>query len=1206
MASKLKPFEVPQSILDTPGAFPVEASDLQTVGTSAPQSLSAAVRSRKDEFTRKRTIKVKVGSWNVGSLSGTDKDLGLWFVKGLGVKGLSEGMAQLQRKSTLEDPADSDIETVEDQENRRRKRKPTVPANDKPAVPHDDEVGLYVLGLQEVIDISSVTEAIKPYTDPNPAKKWKAALRSCLPKGYEKVAEHQLLGLLILVFAAPEVKSSISNVSATSVGTGLGGYLGNKGAVSVRIVLGESTRMTFVNCHLAAGADNASLHRRIWDTNQIVQRTRFAGVSLDGEEDGPEEKLGDEDFAFWFGDLNYRLDDIPGEDVRRLLLLHTRNEYDILNKSKQKIDGELGYRSASEPTESSNTSGPLPVPQYEYSQEELPAAESQAEPDLDPSTDPASLLTTLNSLLVHDQLHAQQRQRMVFHDGWREGPINFLPTYKYDVGSVGMFDSGEKKRSPSWCDRILFRTKVDRLMYEERAAKEAQARQKDEDMKKRGLDAAQAEQDVLFNYDPDTDGVAYNDDYDEDGYEMHDAELVQTHGDRDDEISLEHYLSHQRVLSSDHKPIDAVFSVTYDSVIPELKQKIHAEVARELDKAENEARPTITVVTENQHSDDDDTDGDSAKEAASTDNINTRTAPEVNSINFGSIRYDIPKTRSITVANTGQLPCTFTFIGRDATPTPSTQANTDTSSISPTWLSISTLPPSDPDAQSYALPNTNHSLDPGETLTLYLTAHITPVLAPLVAALNASQTSLDDVLILRVASGRDHFLPLRGTWLPTCFHRSLEELVVASPATAERGKGGVRAMPRARNNRDGTGRNSVLNAAPSVNALVGQVSGGRTENADGEKGQAQQQGRDSAPRELFALTEAVQTLAERAVVDWDMVHPGEAAPWTGHEGATGAWPFEETSWTMNAGEQRDELKGNVREALDTASSISEALPMETECIVRLEVVAETLLAFLGSLRNGVVTADMFANILGQVGQPEKDSGNRGRAADRAEEVNMIVMDALSTKPVHSVSFTFVTFLSIRLLEQIYSTSRERGRTSSSSITQPTANVQVTSDGASSMGAGAGTMRSRASTMTSEVGSEISTTPSNDVPNDDGAEENGGSKRRGFFSKLASRARRRAGSNVSGTTASPGGNAGVSGIDGTDGANKQMIERRRALCSAYATVLGPLIICGDGAARDASQIQTAGNGNEKESAKARKALLARKAAIMEAVLIANGA
>jgi phosphatidylinositol-bisphosphatase len=124
----------------------------------------------------------------------------------------------------------------------------------------------------------------------------------------------------------------------------------------------------------------------------------------------------------------------------------------------------------------------------------------------DPSQDPASLQATLDSLLPHDQLRLVQKNHKAFHDGWKEGPISFLPTYKYDVGSMGIFDSSEKKRAPSWCDRILFRTRKDKLEYDHKRAEEQISRIKDEEMKSRGIDHASDDEDVLFDYDPDDDG----------------------------------------------------------------------------------------------------------------------------------------------------------------------------------------------------------------------------------------------------------------------------------------------------------------------------------------------------------------------------------------------------------------------------------------------------------------------------------------------------------------------------------------------------------------------------------------------------------------------------------------------------------------------------------------------------------------------------
>ncbi|KAK9667886.1 hypothetical protein RND81_13G018200 [Saponaria officinalis] len=64
-----------------------------------------------------------------------------------------------------------------------------------------------------------------------------------------------------------------------------------------------------------------------------------------------------------------------------------------------------------------------------------------------------------NELFSNDQLSKELRSGHVF-DGWKEGPINFPPTYKYEFNSdryVGENPKeGEKRRSPAWCDRILW------------------------------------------------------------------------------------------------------------------------------------------------------------------------------------------------------------------------------------------------------------------------------------------------------------------------------------------------------------------------------------------------------------------------------------------------------------------------------------------------------------------------------------------------------------------------------------------------------------------------------------------------------------------------------------------------------------------------------------------------------------------------------
>lgn len=64
-----------------------------------------------------------------------------------------------------------------------------------------------------------------------------------------------------------------------------------------------------------------------------------------------------------------------------------------------------------------------------------------------------------DELLYSDQLCKELRRGRIFY-GWNEGIIEFPPTYKYEVNSdryVGENPKeGEKRRTPAWCDRILW------------------------------------------------------------------------------------------------------------------------------------------------------------------------------------------------------------------------------------------------------------------------------------------------------------------------------------------------------------------------------------------------------------------------------------------------------------------------------------------------------------------------------------------------------------------------------------------------------------------------------------------------------------------------------------------------------------------------------------------------------------------------------
>ncbi|KAL3469260.1 Endonuclease/exonuclease/phosphatase [Aspergillus californicus] len=897
------------------GDYPSDSDSFEATDTDS-SSLSYAVKARKEEYTRHRSVHVKVGTWNVAAIAGTEKDIGRWFVQR---KGVYEQVLGSQGGSGFQVPNSRGAVSLLE-----------IPP---------DQVGLYVLGLQEIVDVSSPAEALRPYVDPGPAKKWKAAVEDSLPPGYKLIAEVQLTGLLQLVYAAPSIADSVSSVSCSSVGTGLLGYMGNKGAVATRLLLGETTCLIFVNCHLAAGSDKTSLDRRNWDASQVVGRMKFDSINPEHTlRAGPSDIIGDEDYAFWFGDLNYRLEDIPGNDVRQVLARHTENEYDKSHRSLVKVNGTPSspHVIIDEGSESRSSS-----PETDLSSKTRSVVLDE---DRDPHQDPASLETTISSLFPHDQLRIQQSKHKAFHDGWREGQISFLPTYKYDVGSIAKFDSSEKHRGPSWCDRILYRSRREKIRYEREVKDASEAKKRDEEMKASGLENAAADDNVLFDYDPDVDGDSGEeyDPNDEAGEDASPDAALET----DDSIRLDYYLSHQGILSSDHKPLVAGFTLELECVEPKLKAQVHQEVVRELDKAENESRPVLTVVVDNHNHESSD----------------QRSQRDPNAVEFGNISFDVPVSRSLTVANTGGVSATFSFQKPE-------RGNDSGASF---WLEYRVEKPHHDGSGSRneeTLPD-ECTLLPGDLAGVEIIIWVRNI--QLVRLLNSGQIKLEEILVLRVKDGRDHFIFAQGAWLPTAFGRTIEELTL---------------IPE-------TGARSLASSTESQKAKQGAPI--------------------SAPRELFRLTDAVSELTERAVAEWDMVEreSDDKAPWE-KEPHGCAWPFDPETWTLKDKEVRSTLLASAREAVDTNGAISQIFTPEVSSLHRLEVLSEILVSFLRSLKDGVISAAVWNKFDQQI-----QARDKAKRTLSWEDSQAWVLESLAYSPAHSVSFTFVTFMLARVANEI--------------------------------------------------------------------------------------------------------------------------------------------------------------------------------------------
>ncbi|KAI1299502.1 type II inositol-1,4,5-trisphosphate 5-phosphatase [Xylaria venustula] len=938
---------------DPPAPSALDPDSFADPTSTTHYSLSRAVHARRAEYTRSHKIRIKIGTWNVAGCPGTDKDLASWFVEGDGLEPRLTGLAKLNLSENSIETGPINVSHQASGES-DQPGPPSDPEEPTVRVVGGDDVGLYVLGLQEIVNLNSVHQSL--YSDPGAVAKWQDALEAALPRGYTRIACQQLVGLLLLIYASPEVAATISNESTVSTGTGLLGYMGNKGAVTSRLLLGETTRLVFSNCHLASGHDQASLDRRCWDYNKIVTQTTFSPISHSGvmEEEG--EKIGDEDFTFIFGDLNFRLDGLPGTDIRHLLTLHARGEYGTANSGRQLGEESVFVLHDNDERNSDGTSTPSMVSretsfdknESDESSEELP------DPDdfiPDPHDDPASLQATLDSLLPHDQLRQVIKSKKAFHQGWREGPITFLPTYKYDVGTVGLFDSSEKKRAPSWCDRILYRTRKDREKYAKEHQDKLDAKIKDDDMKKRGIDQAAQDESVLFDYDPTTDSsadsqvtgdtgdMAYG--YDEYDEEEDNAEQVVMQDGFVDEISLDLYTSHQRIMSSDHKPLVGIYTLTYDAVVPELKAKVHAEVAKELDRFENEGRPSITIVVD-------------GNESAAADR--TSALDGSGGVDFGDAAFMRRKLRSLTIANTGRVQAKLSFLEKPK--------NEDDDTQRPSWLEVKFVRP--PDDETKDIVEHEISLDPGETVNAVIELEVRDLKQ--LQGLNEKPTQLEDVLVLRVEEGRDHFIPMRASWKPSCFGRSLEELIRIP-------KGGITALIKQRPN-----------------------TGSIPDSLDVQT---------SLPAELFKLNEAIESLAERLVADENMLEdvkiPREKA----------GWPFDRHTWQTNNDDDYATLRGDIMEALENGQPILEVLRADVSALKRLEILSESLLLFLESMPDGIISAPLWARIeqtLPQIGSVKTPA--------EVEDLKTGVLDILSSAPYHNISFVFLTAMVARVASEL--------------------------------------------------------------------------------------------------------------------------------------------------------------------------------------------
>ena len=135
---------------------------------------------------------------------------------------------------------------------------------------------------------------------------------------YVLVKSVRLVGMMLLVFARQDLQPHISLVSSATLGTGregkIVGLTGNKGAVGVSLRC-HQTELCIVNSHLAP--HKLETDKRNEDFHHICHRLEFG--QEEGSKDSDLRRIEDHTMGFWLGDLNYRLNDLGTEEVKRLL-----------------------------------------------------------------------------------------------------------------------------------------------------------------------------------------------------------------------------------------------------------------------------------------------------------------------------------------------------------------------------------------------------------------------------------------------------------------------------------------------------------------------------------------------------------------------------------------------------------------------------------------------------------------------------------------------------------------------------------------------------------------------------------------------------------------------------------------------------------------------------------------------------------------------
>ncbi|KAL4853623.1 Type II inositol polyphosphate 5-phosphatase 15 [Chlorella vulgaris] len=323
---------------------------------------------------------------------------------------------------------------------------------------------LVVLGLQE-IEMGSSSVALAAAKDAfshkmqergnTNAKFWGAGVLQALggDRHWHQVGLRQLSGMLVLVFARNNLRSSIGEVTTSSVACGVLGVGGNKGAVAVEFSV-HRRRVAVVCSHFAA--HQGAVEARNANYATICRQLTFSRRAWYAEEgDAPPPLLSGPGAASSNKTREKQAGFLAGSAADDLA--------DLDSDADSAAGGYcLDPSMAGSPAGTPGLAGVEDVVQGEGMREaEMLVWLGDFNYRIDGGYEAVkerAIRNELPPLLELDQCRREMAAGRVFR-GLREGQIGFRPTYKFDRASANPFayDTSEKRRIPAWCDRVFFR-----------------------------------------------------------------------------------------------------------------------------------------------------------------------------------------------------------------------------------------------------------------------------------------------------------------------------------------------------------------------------------------------------------------------------------------------------------------------------------------------------------------------------------------------------------------------------------------------------------------------------------------------------------------------------------------------------------------------------------------------------------------------------